>query len=114
MASHVGTALGIPFVALNPAIAPKETLLKHVGNFTDYSGKEKTLDEAIVADYPGFQIVGGCGLIFLEAGDDVIDPERTFAALDGIYKIKMVQGGSHRFSSLPEQMNDIAAFVHDA
>lgn len=114
VASHVGAALGIPFIALNPAIAPKESLLKYVGSFTDYSGNEKVLDEATVASYPDFKTVDGCGLILLESGDDVIDPKRTFAALDGIYQIKMVEGGSHRFSSLSEQVEEIAAFIHNA
>ncbi|MDG2453865.1 MAG: YqiA/YcfP family alpha/beta fold hydrolase [Paracoccaceae bacterium] len=114
MASHVGAALGIPFVALNPAIAPQETLLRHLGTFTDYCGDEKVLDAAIVADYPGFQTVGGCGLILLETGDDVIDPNRTFAELNSIYSVKMVDGGSHRFSSLSEQMEEIAAFQRRA
>ena len=41
MASHVGTAYGIPFVALNPAVNPRDSLLKHVGSFVDYGGNDK-------------------------------------------------------------------------
>ena len=114
MASHVGAVLNIPFVALNPAIVPRETLLKYVGSFVDYNGNKKVLDQAVVAHYPDFKTVGGCGLILLEAGDNVIDPKQTLVALDNVYSIKMIEGGSHRFDSLSDQMEAIAEFVNRA
>lgn len=111
MASHVGASLGIPFVALNPAIAPKQSLLKHIGSFVDYSGNKKVLDQKIVANYPDFKTVNGCGLILLEAGDKVIDPKQTLRALSDFYDVRMIEGGSHRFDSLSDQIKEIAKFV---
>lgn len=114
MASHVGAALGIPFVALNPVIAPQESLLKYAGSLTDYSVNEKYFDQATIEDYPCFQTVDGCGLILLESDDDVISPQRTLEALDGIYQTKMIAGGSHRFSNLADQIGEIALFLKNA
>ena len=67
LASHVGAALGIPFVALNPAVKPSETLCRHIGTFVDYVGRHSTLREETVAGYPDIQMEGGCGLVLLEA-----------------------------------------------
>lgn len=114
MASHVGATLGIPFVALNPAISPRESLLRHAGDFIDYNGNKKFLDQAVIARYPNFKTIGGCGLILLEAGDTVIDPKQTLAALDHVYDVKMIEGGSHRFDSLSDQINEIQAFINNA
>ena len=111
MASHVGAVLSIPFVALNPAIAPRETLLKYVGSFVDYNGNKKVLDQKTVANYPDFKTVNGCGLILLEAGDKVIDPKHTLRALEDFYDVRMIEGGSHRFDSLSDQIKEIAKFV---
>jgi predicted esterase YcpF (UPF0227 family) len=114
VASHVGAAFGIPFVALNPAINPSESLKKYVGAFVDYGGNHKVLDEAVVAHYPAIKTVGGCGLVLLEADDDVIDPNETLAALDDVYDVRMIEGGSHRFDSLPAQLSEIQDFFDGA
>lgn len=111
MASHVGANLGIPFVALNPAVTPKQSLLKHIGSFVDYNGNKKVLDQKTVANYPDFKTVNGCGLILLEAGDKVIDPKHTLRALEDFYDVRMIEGGSHRFDSLSDQIKEIAKFV---
>jgi uncharacterized protein len=114
LASHVGAAIGIPFVALNPAVKPSETLCRHIGTFVDYVGRHSTLREETVAGYPDIQMVGGCGLILLEAGDDVIDPEVTLNMLRGIYTVKMYEGGSHRFEGLPGLLGEIEEFMNMA
>ena len=114
LASHVGAAHGIPFVALNPAVKPSETLCRHIGTFVDYVGRHSTLTEETVAGYPDIQMVGGCGLILLEAGDDVIDPEVTMNMLREVYSVKMYEGGSHRFEGLSEHLGEIQAFMNIA
>ena len=114
LASHVGAAHGIPFVALNPAVKPSETLCGHIGTFVDYVGRHSTLTEETVAGYPDIQMVGGCGLILLEAGDDVIDPEVTLNLLRDVYSVKIYEGGSHRFESLQERLGEIQAFMNIA
>jgi predicted esterase YcpF (UPF0227 family) len=49
-------------------------------------------------------------LVLLEADDDVIDPNETIAALDDVYDVRMIEGGSHRFDSLPAQLSEIQDF----
>lgn len=67
LASHVGAVLGIPFVALNPAIQPAKTLGKYVGHTVNYSGFDATIDADVVAGYPDFQRDGFSGLPPAEA-----------------------------------------------
>jgi predicted esterase YcpF (UPF0227 family) len=114
MASHVGAACGIPFVALNPAVNPRDSLIKHVGSFVDHGGNDKFLSEEVVANYPDIKTTNGCGLVLLEADDDVIDPKATKALLDPTYDVRLYEGGSHRFDSLPMVLDEIAAFVEGA
>ena len=114
MASHVGAACGIPFVALNPAVSPRVSLMKHVGSFVDYGGNNKVLSEAVVANYPDIKTTNGCGLVLLEADDDIIDPKATKALLDPVYDVRLYEGGSHHFDSLPMVLDEIVAFVEVA
>lgn len=114
MASHVGSACGIPFVALNPAINPRDSLIRHIGSFVDYGGNNKVLSEAVVANYPDIKTTNGCGLILLESGDNIIDPTATKALLDPVYDVRLYEGGSHRFDSLPMVLDEIVAFVEVA
>jgi uncharacterized protein len=111
MASHVGASQGIPFVALNPAVMPSKTLVRHIGDFVDYTGKESKLSAETVSSYPDIRMTDGCGLVLLESGDDVIDPEVTRAMLSEIYLVKQYAGGSHRFESLEDRIGEIEEFI---
>lgn len=53
-------------------------------------------------------------MVLLEADDDVIDPNETLAALDDVYDVRMIEGGSHRFDSLPAQLSEIQDFFDGA
>lgn len=44
LASHVGMKCGIPFVALNTAVSPSESLKKHVVIAVNYTGTEHTVE----------------------------------------------------------------------
>lgn len=114
MASHVGAAAGIPFVALNPAVEPQKTLQKHEGSFVDYSGFAKNLSQKAIASYPMVATSDGCGLVLLQSADDVIDPKITEAMLSGVYNVKVYEGGSHRFEGLESLVGEISAFVDRA
>lgn len=112
MASHVGASKGIPFVALNPAVMPSKTLVRHIGDFVDYTGKQSSLSAEKVSSYPDIRMTDGCGLVLLESGDDVINPEETYNMLSETYRVEQYPGGSHRFESLADRMELIEEFVY--
>lgn len=104
LASHVATALGVPFVSLNPAIEPSFNLEKYAGKkFTDFTGKICEMKASTVVEYPDFKL-GGFGLILLEEDDDVIDPFYTSMMLDTEYELYIKPGGNHRYTSLKEDV----------
>lgn len=107
LASHVGAALGISFVALNPALFPSQTLRKYIGKTVNYDGFDATIDAATVAGYEDFCTRRGCGLILCEAGDEVLDAHATIAYLDKYYAVELIPGGNHRFESLALQLDKI-------
>jgi hypothetical protein len=107
LAGHTGAALGIPFVALNPAIRPSQTLRKYVGNPVNYDGFEAAIDADTVAAYPDFRTTDGCGLILCEADDEILDAQETIASLKDYYATRLIPGGNHRFTSLASQLDTI-------
>lgn len=106
MAGHLGTKLGIPFVALNPVIYPEKTLERRLGTFTDYANRVCTLTTDIIDTYGGFAM-GGCGLIAVEMGDDVIDPLETDRVLHGKYHVMVYHDGNHGFTSMEKLLPEI-------
>ena len=50
----------------------------------------------------------------MESGDNIIDPTATKALLDPVYDVRLYEGGSHRFDSLPMVLDEIVAFVEVA
>lgn len=109
MAAHVGAETGTPFVALNPAITPSESLTKWVGNFTDYTGKDHFLSESIVESYPDI-ITEGCGLVIVESGDEVISALTTVNTLSEFFRVETFVGGSHRFTHIDAALELIKSF----
>ena len=110
LASVVGTRLGIPFVAINPAIDPSQTLRKHVGTGLDLQGEEYHLTESVIDSY-GSLSTNGCGLILLDQADDVIDWRVTHDLLHEHYSVVSFPGGSHRFEHMEEALPLIEAFL---
>tara|TARA_R100000900_G_scaffold66106_1_gene52887 strand:+ start:183443 stop:184015 length:573 start_codon:yes stop_codon:yes gene_type:complete len=111
LASHVGAALGIPFVALNPAIQPAQTLRKYIGHTVNYSGFDATIDADAVAAYPDFQKDSFSGLVLCEEGDEVLGAGETMVFLEGHHDVRLLPGGSHRFSCLSSQLDSIRNHV---
>jgi len=99
MAAHVGAESGTPFVALNPAITPSETLQKWVGTFTDFTGKDRCLTEGTVGNYPDI-IQEGCGLVIVETADEVLRAADTVDLLSDVFRVETFAGGSHRFAHI--------------
>ena len=109
LASVVGSAAGIPFVAINPAIDPSRTLRKHIGEGVDYHGNEFRLTASVVDSYGSLR-KGGCGLILLDEGDEVLDWRETCVAYDQHYCVVSFPGGSHRFEHMAEALPLIEDF----
>ena len=111
--NHLGTELGIPFVAINPAIRPHETLMRRVGEGTDYYGNNYQLTAETVAQFPEF-VVGGYGLVLVAMDDDVIDAQETINRYNDHYDIRTYETGGHRFTNLAEAIVEIRQFYNIA
>lgn len=106
LASHIGSSFGIPFVSINPAITPSESLKKYLGTHKNHIGKTYTLTQDCINTYKGFSLTG-CGLILLDSGDDVISHKETLITLENHYKCVVFQNGSHRFDHMSESLQFI-------
>ncbi|KPQ01686.1 YqiA/YcfP family alpha/beta fold hydrolase [Marinobacter sp. HL-58] len=104
----VGARAGIPFVAINPAIDPAQTLEKYIGAGLDYQGNRYQLTQSVVDSYRAF-VINGCGLILLDQGDDVIDWRVTHDTCQKYYSVVSFPGGSHRFEHMEESLPLIEA-----
>jgi predicted esterase YcpF (UPF0227 family) len=113
LASHVAARLGIPFVAINPALNPEKTLINKIGINKDYYGKEIILTKSAVSSYIPFNL-NGCGLILLDEGDEHFDSHLTKKLLEDYYSIKMFPQGNHRFLHIKESIEYINNFLTKA
>lgn len=112
-AAWLGSALGLPFVAINPAIDPGRSLRKHIGDGLTYFGSPYTLSATVVDAYVGLPFrMDGTGLVAVDRGDEVIDPEETLTFVEGKLPTAVFDGGSHRFdhmSDLLPRLGDLQA-----
>jgi predicted esterase YcpF (UPF0227 family) len=113
MAAHVGAETGTPFVALNPATEPSDSLQKWEGNFTDYNGNSHYLNENVIENYPEI-VKEGCGLVLVESADEVISAFNTSELLDEVFEVHMIKGGSHRFTHMEQAVELIKDFMNRA
>ena len=114
LASHVGAALGVPSVMLNPALSPSVCLRKYLnvpeGEF-DYGGYPmESIDPNVLSSYLDIN-KNGFGLVLLEAGDQVFEYEDSKSKLDKYYEVIVISGGSHRFESLDRQLDLISKHI---
>jgi len=110
LAASLGASLGIPFVAINPAVDPSETLRKYIGSGVDFQGQTYNLDAEAVASYWPISTKGQ-GLILLDEGDEVIDAHHTQSVLGDHYEVILFPGGDHRFAHMEEALPTIEAFL---
>jgi len=109
-AAWLGSALGLPFIAINPAIRPATSLRRHVGAGRTYFGKPFVLNQAVVDAYGNLPFrMDGAGTVVLDLGDDVIDAEATRVAVGDRLPLIAFPGGSHRFDHLAELLPIIAS-----
>ena len=113
LASHVGSDLGIPFVALNPVLDPKRELVKYIGEGISHANIPYILIDSIVKTYPFFSM-NGCGLILLDNGDLVLNSHETYKVLSQRFPVKSFEGGGHRFNHMKESMETVEDFFENA
>lgn len=105
--SHLSAKTGTPFVAINPAMNPAETLAKHIGSGVDYTGREYNLTEDVVRSYPPLR-QSNIGMVLLDEGDELFDSSVTAKNLN-MHNITFA-GGSHRFDHMHEALLPIKSF----
>lgn len=108
LASHC--AAGLPVVAINPVIDPAQSLQRHLGEHVDHAGRPFRLELDQIQYLPKFSTATGAGLILLDQGDKIIDPEATMAALRDYYQVEMWPGGHHRFAHIEQALGKISDF----
>lgn len=109
--AYMGSKMGIPFVAINPAINPKSTLNKYQGVGETYYGEPYNLEQAVINEYPDFP-TSGAGLILLDMGDKVLNSKETQKKLSGIFGVHAFDGGSHRFDHIADSKDIIQNFYN--
>ena len=103
--------LDIPFILINPAIEPRISLKKYIGEGIDWVGKNYHLSESVVAEYSKI-LTSGIGLVFLDSADKVIDAGETLKTLTPYFNVKVFEGGSHRFEHIIEALPTIKDFYN--
>lgn len=93
-AAWLGSALDFPFIAINPAIAPSSSLRKHIGAGMTHFGSAFDLRAEIVDAYNNLPFqTDGHGQVFLDLGDEVIDPQETITAVGTRLPLTTFPGG---------------------
>lgn len=113
LSAELGARWGVPFVAINPAINPSETLNQYIGQAKDYRGVDYTLLEETVRMYTPMR-TDGCGLILLDMADEVIDSIETINNYDKYYDVRTFEGGDHRFRHMEEAIPIIHKFCEQS
>jgi hypothetical protein len=107
-AAWLGSVLDLPFIAINPAIAPSTSLRKHIGAGMTYFGSAFDLKAEIVDAYKDLPFrTSGQGQIVVDLGDEVIDSQATITAVSNRLPVITYPAGSHQF----DHMREITAYL---
>jgi predicted esterase YcpF (UPF0227 family) len=102
-AAWLGSELGCPFVAINPASNPAVSLRKHIGAFQSYSGAQCVLKKETVDVYKSLPFrMDGNGFVAIDMGDKIIDPQQTLRLVGNNLPVVTFPDGSHRFDHMPQ------------
>ena len=100
-AAWLGCELGLPFIAINPAITPANALRKYIGVGPTHYGTTFDLKQEVTDAYSGLPFrADGDGIVVLDLGDEVIDAHATITALKNRIPLITFPGGSHRFDHM--------------
>jgi predicted esterase YcpF (UPF0227 family) len=113
MAAQVGTQIGVPFVSLNPIVAPDIWLQQWIGAFADCDNSTKILPDNTVAGYPAITTEGN-GLVLLDSNDEIINAKETFRLLEDAFHVKMFAGGNHGFAHIEHALPLIMEHMNTA
>lgn len=100
-------------VLINPALNPVPLLLGQVGEQTNYyTGKKYMLTEEIVRSLAQYDVInpgkdGIPTIVLLDEEDELIDYRDAKKRYDGIGRVEVFLGGSHRFDHLKESVEFI-------
>jgi predicted esterase YcpF (UPF0227 family) len=98
-------------IMLNPAINPKETLEKYIGEQKNYTtGIVSKFTQEHVNSYINIRIPKNAYII-LNAGDEVISSFDTIKKIDGKHKYIVFPGGTHRFEDVEEVSTYIKLYL---
>ena len=116
-AAEMARHLGLLSVIINPAIEPRVSLRKYVGqSLMNYvTGATSMLTMDVVESYQVAitRATTFLPLVLLDMGDEIIDAHATHSALEGFPMICW-DVGSHRFEHMDEAIQHIAAYVNHA
>lgn len=112
-ASMVGVRVGLPWVAINPALRPSVTLAKYVMKpgetpEVDFAGREIRLSEDHLKTTYFMNFCTSGGMVILDRGDELFDADETVAYVRSNAKVVVFNGGSHRFDHMKEAIPHIA------
>ena len=111
-AAVVGGLYKLPFVSINPAVMPNESLKKYLGAGETFFGQPFTLLESVVDSYSPYAMAHH-GLVLLDLADEVIDATDTMAKLAPLMHIASFPGGNHRFAHMTESIGLIANYYSE-
>jgi len=114
-AKYLSKKFSMSCVLLNPAIDPIATCKKFIGNNVNiHTGKEYILACEHVDMLSKYYVAPETSpmvptLVFLDKDDKLFDSTLTQAYFEGCAKVKMFDGGSHRFEHTADILDDIAS-----
>jgi predicted esterase YcpF (UPF0227 family) len=117
-AHYLSKTFGIKAVLINPSTIPLETLVKKIGDHTNYvTGDKYTFTTDMVNQLAKYSINPGAAprvptLVCLDMGDDVLDANIALTKFADHAKIISFPGGSHRFEHMADILPDIEKLEH--
>jgi len=114
-AAHLGAALDLGSVIINPCFDPHAMLADYVGKsfLNSKTGEQGTLTPEVGRSYHGRSLAqlepSRRPLVLLDAADELLDSAAAARALAG-WPRRIFPGGSHRFDHLHEAMPEIRAY----
>ena len=98
-------------VMLNPSIEPNINLMRAIGENVNFKNGEKgILTKNVVEQYNSMLNYNSNGLVFIDKGDELLDPIKSIQVLSTRFQVKAFEGGSHRF----EHTEEILSIIDEA
>jgi len=115
MAQYLARIYMAKAIAINPAVIPAESLMRFLGENTNYRTAETfNMTENDVTAFAEFAVKPGRvpTLVLLDMGDELLDSNKTLEHFEDKASILTFEGGCHRFDHLPEAAPYIKEFAN--